>query len=191
MANETNNRDLNGLLLQKLSQTESLLDVGSGPCLMLDNLPFRHIVALEIHRPYLINRATKAGHILPLNADAREIGKLFVPKSFSAVSFFDTLEHFDKQEGYALLREAEQIARSQVIIFTPRGFFPQQDVDHYGLSGETYQTHRSGWEPADLEQLGYEVIIMKGLHDANNPAFVHSYGVDHPPVDALLAIKYV
>ncbi|QHW33650.1 class I SAM-dependent methyltransferase [Paenibacillus rhizovicinus] len=191
MIHETNDRNFLALLHQRIIDTESLLDVGCGPCLILDDLPYKHIIALDVHRPYLINRITNSGHILPLNADARLIGKLFVPKSFSAVSFMDSIEHFTKQDALDMLREAELIASKQVIVFTPRGFFPQDNVDHFGLNGEVFQTHRSSWEPEELERLGYEVTVMKGQHDQRNPAFVNTFGINHPPVDALLAIKNV
>ncbi|SDX65244.1 class I SAM-dependent methyltransferase [Paenibacillus sp. CF384] len=191
MAYETTDRDFNAMLHQKLTNRESLLDIGSGPCVLLDTFPYAHIVALEIHRPYLINRATNASHIIPLNADAREMNKLFVPKSFSAVAFIDSIEHFTKHDAHLLLQKAEAIAKHHVIVYTPRGFFPQQYVDHFGLNGEKFQTHRSGWEPAELEELGYEVTIMKGMHDQRNPAFVHAFGLEHTPIDALLAIKYL
>ncbi|NBD23880.1 class I SAM-dependent methyltransferase [Paenibacillus glycinis] len=189
MAQEIERQDFLALLRRKLTDTESLLDVGCGPCLILDDLPYAHIVALDIHRPYLLNRATKSGHVIPLNADAHAIGRLFVPNSFSAVSFVDSIEHFPKQEALDMLREAETIARKQVIVFTPRGFFPQENVDLYGLNGEVFQMHRSGWEPEEFERMGYEVTIMKGQHDRRNPVFVNTFGADHPPVDALLAIK--
>ncbi|MBM7564207.1 class I SAM-dependent methyltransferase [Paenibacillus sacheonensis] len=191
MAYETDNRNFLMLLTQQLADAQSLLDIGCGPCLILDDLPYKHIVALDIHRPYLINRVTKSEHILPLNADARMIDKLFVPKSFSAVSFIDSIEHFSKQDALGMLSKAELIAKRQVIVFTPRGFFPQENIDHFGLNGEEFQAHRSGWGPEELEQLGFEVTVMKGQHDHRNPAFVSTFGVGHPPVDALLAVKNV
>ncbi|SFJ69308.1 hypothetical protein SAMN02799624_05527 [Paenibacillus sp. UNC496MF] len=191
MAYVTDNRDFLALLTERLTETESLLDVGSGPCLILDDLPYAHIVAMDVHRPYLLNRATTSAHILPLNADARLMEQFFIPKTFSAVSFMDSIEHFGKHDALKMLRDAELIAKKQVIVFTPRGFFPQANMDHYGLNGEEFQTHRSGWEPEEFEELGFDVVVMKGQHDRRNPVFVRSFGEDHPPVDALLAIKNV
>ncbi|REE92763.1 hypothetical protein A8990_10361 [Paenibacillus taihuensis] len=132
---------------------------------------------------------TKSPHSIPIISNALSIGQLFVPKSFSAVSFFDSLEHFSKLDGIKVLREAEYIARKHIIIYTPRGYFPQEGIDHSGLNGEQYQAHHSGWEVEEFQALGYEVIILKGQHNRLNPAFVRAFGADHEPVDALLAIK--
>ena len=84
---------------------------------------------------------------------------------------------------------AEEIAVKRVIVFTPRGYFKQVGYDYYNMQGETHQEHRSGWEAEELEELGYQVLILKGLHDRTNLSFVKSYGVDHPPIDALIAWK--
>jgi hypothetical protein len=48
-----------------------------------------------------------------------------MPKSFSAVLFLDTIEHFTKKNGLRLLDAAEELASEKVVVFTPRGFFPQ------------------------------------------------------------------
>ncbi|MGK9252884.1 class I SAM-dependent methyltransferase [Paenibacillus humicus] len=176
---------LNGLI----GGAQTLLDVGSGPGPLLTSLHARQIVALDVHKPYVDYIAAHYPSVVPLHADALEIGRLFVPGSFTAVTLVDVLEHLEKSAGYELLRQAEIIARERVILFTPRGFFPQEAFDHYGLNGEKYQMHRSGWEPEELAALGYEVTVMKGFHDASNPAFVNAYGRDHEPVDALMAVK--
>ncbi|SEO13845.1 hypothetical protein [Paenibacillus sp. OV219] len=190
MAHETFDYRILETIKEHMKETDSLLDIGSGPCVMLDNLDFfSTIIALDIYRPYLINRVTRSPHIIPIHADALTIGKLFVPKSVSAVSLFDSLEHFTKLDGIKVLRDAEHIARKHVIIYTPRGYFPQEGIDHFGLNGEQYQAHHSGWEVEELEALGYKVIILKGQHNKLNPAFVRAFGADHEPVDALLAIK--
>lgn len=186
---ETYERDFMTLLNKRIIYRDSLLDVGSGLCILLEYMNFNHIVAMDIHRPYLMNRQYNAGHVIPLNADAHQMSRLFVPDSVSAVSFIDSIEHFTKQEGLALLQSADVIARHHVIVFTPRGYFPQDDVDHYGMNGEIYQAHHSGWEPEELDSLGYDVIIMKQFHGTENPAFMRTFGSSHAPVDALLAIK--
>ncbi|MNE86131.1 hypothetical protein D3C80_1831980 [compost metagenome] len=94
-------------------------------------------------------------------------------------------------EGKELLRKAELIAASRVVVFTPRGFFPQEGTDHFHLQGEYYQRHWSGWEPEDFMKLGYSVTVLKGFHHAENPAFREAFGPDHEPLDALLACKTV
>ncbi|MBW7454715.1 class I SAM-dependent methyltransferase [Paenibacillus sepulcri] len=186
---ETYERDFMTLLNRRIIYRDSLLDVGSGLCTLLEYMNFNHIVAMDIHRPYLMNRQYNGSHVIPLNADANQMSRLFVPDSVSAVSFIDSIEHFTKQEGLALLQSADEIARHHVIVFTPRGYFPQDDVDHYGMNGEIFQAHHSGWEAEELDSLGYDVIIMKQFHGPENLAFMRAFGSSHAPVDALLAVK--
>lgn len=191
MYQETTANDLRLLLQEQLEFCETVLDIGSGTGVLLEDYPAAAVIALDIHRPYLVHRVYRAPHIIPLHADAREIGKLFLPGTFSAVTFIDSLEHLNREDGKVLLAKAEEIASRKVIVFTPRGFFPQSGVDYYALNGEQYQQHLSGWEPEDLSSLGYEVLILKGFHHSGNLAFQRAFGDGHPPLDALLAWKTV
>lgn len=189
MYDETNTLDPLPLFQQKLKFSDSILDIGCGLGVLLEYYHARVILGLEIHRPYLENRKFTSPHIIPIHADAMDMKKLFMPKSMSTVTFFDSLEHFTKQDGVQLLQMAEEIAKYRVIIFTPRGFFPQSNFDFYGLNGEKYQGHYSGWEVEEFIDLGYEITVFKDFHTASNPAFRHSFGTEHAPVDAILATK--
>ncbi|MFC5648753.1 class I SAM-dependent methyltransferase [Paenibacillus solisilvae] len=185
---ETFDKDFMFSVNRLLESAETVLDIGSGIGVLLEKFACSFIVALDVHRPFLENRVFKSAHILPIHANAYDIDLLFLPKTFAAVTLVDSIEHFTKDVGQLILKKAELLARDKVIVFTPRGFFPQS-VDHYGLNGDVHQTHYCGWEPEDFTDLGYEVLIFKDFHDASNHAFVESFGSDHPPIDALLAWK--
>ena len=189
MYHEIQKTDFLPLLSELLRFSVSVLDVGSGLGVLLEYYESRLIVALDIYRPYLEHRVYQAPHVIPLNADAKLLDQLFLPNSFSAVTMIDSLEHFTKEDGTSILQQAEKIAKNRIVIFTPRGFFPQEGVDHYNLQGEVYQNHYSGWEAEELESIGYQVIVLKGFHNQKNPSFEESYGTEHEPVDALLAWK--
>ncbi|KGE20722.1 class I SAM-dependent methyltransferase [Paenibacillus wynnii] len=191
MVQEISVKDFLPVLLEQLRFVDSILDIGCGIGTLLDSYEAGLVVGLEIHRPYLLHRDVKSPHIIPINADARQMDKLFLPESFSAVTFIDSLEHFSMEEGKKLLEAAEKIAINRVVVFTPRGFFPQSGIDHYHLNGELFQKHRSGWEPEDFLEMGYEVLVLKGFHHAENPSFRESFGEDHPPLDAIMACKIV
>ncbi|MFC4101708.1 class I SAM-dependent methyltransferase [Paenibacillus xanthanilyticus] len=184
----TKDRDIVHHINTLLNPKAPVLDLGSGLGVLLELYRSPLVIALDIHRPFLENRLYTSPHIIPLHADAQDIDRLFLPKTFGIVTLIDAIEHFNKEAGLILLRKAEQLAREGVIVFTPRGFFPQS-VDHYGLEGDRYQSHYSGWEPEEFEALGYDVLIMEAFHDATNQSFVESFGADHPPIDALLAWK--
>ncbi len=189
MYREIKVKDFLPVLLEQLKFAETILDVGSGTGTLLERYEASVVIGLDIHRPYLLHRKYTAPHIIPVHADAGHIDKLFLPGTFSAVTLIDSLEHFTMSEGKELLRKAEVIAAGRVVVFTPRGFFPQEGTDHYHLHGEYYQKHRSGWEPEDFLGLGYAVTVLKGYHHAENPSFQEAFGPNHAPLDALLACK--
>ncbi|MBY0013534.1 class I SAM-dependent methyltransferase [Paenibacillus typhae] len=191
MYREIQVKDFLPVLLEQLKFSDSILDVGSGTGALLERYEAAVVVGLDIHRPYLLHRKYTSPCIIPIHANASHIDKLFLPGTFSAVTLIDSLEHFTMEEGKELLRKAEIIASNRVVVFTPRGFFPQEGTDHFHLQGEYYQRHWSGWEPEDFMKLGYSVTVLKGYHHAENPAFREAFGEDHAPLDALLACKTV
>jgi hypothetical protein len=126
---------------------------------------------------------------VPLNADALAVGDLFVPGAVDLVTLLDVIEHFTTEDAEALLAQAEQVAGKRVVVSTPRGEFPQDDFDAYGLGGEELQRHRSAWQPEDFARRGYCVVVLRGLHTAANESFVEAFGPDAPPLDGLMAWK--
>ena len=105
------------------------------------------------------------------------------------VTLIDVIEHFDQKDAEEVLRQAEEVARRRVLLFTPRGRFPQEGFDAFGLGGEELQRHRSSWEPDDFTARGYCVVVLAGYHGPWNTSFVEAFGPDATPVDALIAWK--
>jgi hypothetical protein len=169
------------------SDCKSVLDVGTGLMHSLEAMPCSIKVGLEVHRPYL--ESCKLDDAVAVNASAFEIERLFVPDAFDLVTLIDVLEHFAQTEALEVLRQVEVVARRRIVLFTPRGEFPQEGHDAFGLGGEEFQRHRSAWEPEDLLGLGYRVAVLEGFHDQRNKSFMKAFGPDAPAVDALLAWK--
>lgn len=174
-----------------LAGCSTLLDVGAGTGDTLARLNVQVKLGLDIHRPYLEHWPPMSGIAIPLHLPARALRRVFLPRSIDAVSFLDSLEHLPPQEARKVLRAAEHIARKLVLIFTPRGFFPQQAFDARGLGGDRHQQHLSGWEPGDFTVLGYDVLVFSGFHGEENEAFLRAFGPGTAPVDALMAYKRV
>jgi hypothetical protein len=173
-------------LVRELSRDcDSVLDVGTGLMHSLDLVACRVKLGLDAHRPYLERR--ERGGAVPINASALDLERLFVPGAVDLVTLIDVLEHFEPQDAREVLRQAAAVAGRRVLLFTPRGHFPQAGFDAFGLGGEELQRHRSSWEPETLAELGFRVAVLTGFHNDANASFVEAFGAGAPPVDALLA----
>ena len=155
----------------------------------LDFFPCKVKLGLDDYRPYLEHRPRE--DVVPINADARRLGDRFLPRSIDLVTLIDVIAQFDGGAARELLRHAELIARRRVVIVTPRGIFPQEGHDAFGLGGEEYQRHRSSWDVEDLTSLGYGVAVLEAFHDERNESFVRAFGAGARPVDALVAWRDV
>lgn len=165
-----------------------LLDVGCGLGTTLKEFCCPIKIGVDAHRPYLEN-AKSDEQFIKLNFTAERLRELFLPNSIDSVTLIDVIEHFEKEAALDILHQVEEIAAKKVIVFTPRGFFQQIEFDYYGLGGESYQQHRSGWEVEDFQRLDYNIVIFSKFHDQKNKAFLEVYGKNAQPIDALLAWK--
>jgi hypothetical protein len=136
---------------------EVVLDLGAGirPQEFVPK-PMLHI-CVDAHRPYLERAKRETGddpRYVFLNATWNQVLPMLPDKSVDSVFALDFIEHLEKEDGFRMLREAERVARVQVVVYTPDGFFPQQHEpgapDRWGLDGGTWQTHRSGWSIEDF-----------------------------------------
>jgi hypothetical protein len=178
---------LRALLRQLQSGNRSVLDVGTGRMESLVDVPCPIKIGLEVHRPYLQHRVLPEA--VPVNASALDLERLFTPGAVDLVTLIDVIEHFDLPDADEVLRQAEAVAQRRVLLFTPRGHFPQEGYDAFRLGGEEFQRHRSTWEPEDLTARGYRVVVLTGYHGPWNESFVEAFGRDAAPVDALVAFK--
>jgi hypothetical protein len=71
---------------------------------------------------------------------------------------FDLIEHFEKNEGYQLLKDIVRVAGVRVIVFTPNGFVPQSATDD-----NPFQEHKSGWTYQEMKKSGFKVYGVNGF----------------------------
>jgi len=138
---------------------KTVLDIGCGegiPMALINKHGGFHAVGLDIHGPSL-NQAKKAGYhddLILCNVQKLPIKR----KSFDVAICVEVIEHLRKDEGWKLLEEMEEIARSQLVISTPVEWpFETSPGDPYG--------HRATWSPADFKKRGYNLrgIGLRGV----------------------------
>ncbi len=69
-------------------------------------------------------------------------------KSADLILMLDVIEHMERNQGELAVWLAERRAVN-ILIYTPNGFV-EQKADAWGMGQDTWQTHRSGWTPADF-----------------------------------------
>jgi methyltransferase family protein len=143
-----------------VGDADTVLDVGCGDDSPLGHFAgrFRRLVGVEADSAAAERARARGIHDEVRVLDVRSLADELEPGSYDAVVALDLLEHLEKLDGGALLAALEGIARRRVVVFTPNGFVPQDDV-----GGSEWQRHRSGWTAAELRARGYRVTGMQGL----------------------------
>jgi len=165
------------LLFQKaaglLRPCDVLLDVGCGlrPQTMVKSK--RH-VCLEPHGEYAD----------ALVAQGYEVIREKAPEGLikaDIIMALDVIEHMEKEDGLKFIDRCMELGK-QVVIFTPLGFMPQEEtgpVDGWGLQGQEWQRHRSGWLPEEFP--GWTHFIDTDFHKGQG-AFFAIYDFTDSPV---------
>lgn len=125
----------------------NVVDIGAGLRPMEWYRPLRH-VCVEPFEPYCKELRKRGYEVWQQTAIQYLSGHTF-DFDCDVIFLLDVIEHMDKETARRVLRLAMARARRQVVVFTPLGFL-QQTHDAWGLGGEYWQTHRSGWVPREF-----------------------------------------
>jgi len=77
----------------------------------------------------------------------------FRDKSFDIVLLSEVIEHLEKKQAYAMLKQLEKTAKKLILITVPQGFVKQEAV-----GGVDAEKHRSAWYANEFKKLGYKVV---------------------------------
>jgi hypothetical protein len=154
----------------RIENVDIVLDIGAGICPQQFCHPKIHI-CVDPHLPYLQRlqqQVSGDSRFLLLHTTWDLAMRVLPDKSVDSVFALDVIEHLDKSDGLTFLAEAERVARRQVVIFTPLGFYPQfypdpTQPDRWGMHGGQWQEHHSGWEPGDFGP-EWELICCERFH---------------------------
>ena len=170
----------------KKGEIVSILDVACGLSLKSKFIPAQIRVGVDFYEPYFKHIESDVPYVV-LKHDVRKLNEICVPKSFDIVLALDIIEHLEKKESLALLKQCEKIARKAVILETPKGYVPQ-NIDIWGWGGHSGQTHRCGWEPRELQRLGYKTIVRDyRMSDKKR----HTKIAVDPNIQLINAIKFI
>lgn len=171
----------------KDNEIVTILDAACGLSLKSKYIPAQIRVGVDIYDEYFKHIESDVPYVV-IKYDIRNLREIFSPKSFDLVIALDVMEHLEKEESLDVLRQCEAIAKKAVIIETPRGFIPT-NMDILGHGGDTWQTHRSGWEPEEFENLGYKTLV-RDYTMSNVQRHTEITDID-PHVQMIDAIKFV
>jgi hypothetical protein len=177
-------------VIKELRNADIVLDIGCGIMPEPYITPKVHICC-EPYTQYLevlqerISEKTDVYYVL-LNLTWEDVIKIFLPRSVDTVFLVDVIEHEEKEKALHLLRGTEEIARQQIVLFTPLGFMLQEQAggqDSWNLGGGAWQKHKSGWLPEDFGD-DWRIYACEDFHehDSNGNRLDKPFG-------ALWAIK--
>jgi ABC-type polysaccharide/polyol phosphate transport system ATPase subunit len=153
----------------RLEPARSVVDVGPGinPQTLLSADVH---VCIEPFEPYVARLRANVGEdprFVFLTGTWAEILPAFADHSIDTILALDVIEHLERADGQQFLVESTRVARRQIVLFTPLGFYPQSydpgDRDRWGMGGGLWQTHRSGWTPEDFPNT-WHIVACADFH---------------------------
>jgi hypothetical protein len=141
-----------------LIEVGSVMDIGAGLRPMGWYKPVVHL-CVEPHAPYA-SMLSEAGYAVQ-RMTAKQALTSRILERFDAIYLLDVIEHMTREDGEDVLWEAVVYGAKQVVVSTPNGFL-EQEGDAWGLGGEGWQKHRSGWVPADFP--GWTISLYDNGH---------------------------
>lgn len=162
--------ELRRAITEVVQPSDLVLDVGCGIRPQNFCHPLVHI-CIEPYSEYvreLLIKTQLDPRFVILNGRWDQVCPLLPENSVDIVFALDFIEHLEKESGFAFLKEAKRIAKKQVVVYTPFGYYPQEyttnSQDRWGLNGGEWQTHRSGWGPSDFGD-EWQLFCCKNYHD--------------------------
>lgn len=134
-----------------LIEVDCVLDIGVGLRPMVWFTPKCYYICVEPHGPYA-DKLEAAGYVNVWRRTALETLQALndTHGNYPAgIYLLDVIEHMEREEGEKVLQLAKALKPLQIVVSTPVGFFAQHG-DAWGMGGEHWQEHRSGWEPSDF-----------------------------------------
>lgn len=130
-----------------LIEVHTVLDIGAGIRPVGWYKPKLHI-CVEPFEPYA-QALRGAGYSVWGMTAIEALDLAFGGPPIDAIYMLDVIEHMTRGAGERALGMARALKPRQIVVSTPVGFLAQHG-DAWGMGGEHWQEHRSGWTPDDF-----------------------------------------
>lgn len=162
------------LLRKELENSDVILDIGCGirPQTYLQSAIHICVDPHQEYLDYVMDNIDPNTHevIVPLKLTWHDVVNALPKNSVDSIFLLDVVEHINKKEAKSLIKKSQEIARKQIVIFTPLNFIEQfhsDEKDAWGLHGGKWQNHLSGWSEKDFGK-NWKTIVVKKFHTTNN-----------------------
>lgn len=146
------------LLRNSIGNTRTVLDLGCGDGSLMELLSRGkrwQITGIDIYKKAIETAGKRNIYSKLVRGDLlKTIKNNNLKSKYDTVFFSQVIEHVTRNDGEKILSEIEKIAKSRIIVGTPRGFMEQP---HEFLDDNPYQVHKSGWTIGDFTERGYRV----------------------------------
>jgi SAM-dependent methyltransferase len=114
-------------------------------------------LGIEIFEPYALTALSSGSYDAVLRGDVRSLP--LKDKSVDCIVCVEVIEHMPKDQGIALIREFERVARCQIVISTTD--IPLKPLDErMATDGNMAMYHQARWKPHEFQDLGFDVYGM-------------------------------
>lgn len=146
-----------------IQPADVLLDVGAG-IRPQQFIRCRRHVCVEPHGEYAEILRVAGMEVIQAEA-VYGLHAIDIGEPIDTVVSIDVIEHLTREDGARMIAELVRLATRQVVLFTPLGFMPQHgghERDPWGMQGQHWQEHRSGWTPEDFP--GWKCLVDRAFH---------------------------
>lgn len=142
-----------------LAEHPTVVDIGPGIRPMNWYRPERHI-CVEPFKPYA-DELRAAGYEVVEETAEQYLPKLMRLPGRVLVCLLDVVEHMTQDVGDRVILTLQNVIQpTQTCVITPYGFLPQEG-DAWGMGGDEWQKHRSGYTPQNFR--GWKIEEYEGL----------------------------
>jgi ubiquinone/menaquinone biosynthesis C-methylase UbiE len=157
-----------------IGDAKTILDVGCGDgeaMIKINHDKKYQVTGVDLYKPYLEKAKESGVYKRLVKSDLRKIK--FKQNSFDVVLASQVIEHLSKKDGLKLLSQMSKIAKDKVVVATPNGYVPFEPFEE--KDGNPLQIHKSGWEIAEFESLGYKTYGQGAKFIYNPKGLLYKY----------------